>query len=111
MVQLEIAEVDEFTTIAARDIPRPFDFVRNRRRFWHQLPAVYQCCFLVCHAHSSLQPLHFHSRFVSFFLFLLGTSRLISCVSYQGIAFAMPTCSGLSRPKGGWRPPYPVRAG
>src|ERR1700691_4790079 len=89
MVQLEIAEVDEFTTIAARDIPRPFDFVGNCRRFWHQLPAVYQCCFLVCHAHSSLQPLHFCPLLVSCFLFSLRISRLKACVLSQGIAFAM----------------------
>ena len=60
VVQLEIAEIDEFATVAPRDIPRVFQFIGNRCRFRHQFPAIpaaYQCCFLIRHAHSSSQPL------------------------------------------------------
>src|SRR5208282_3590199 len=59
VVQLEIGQVDEFATVAPRDIPRAFQFVGNRRRFRRQLPAIAAAdryCFLVCHAYSSLQP-------------------------------------------------------
>ena len=40
VVQLEIAQIDEFATIAPRDIPRAFQFVGNGRRFRRQLPAI-----------------------------------------------------------------------
>ena len=58
MVELEVAQVDEFATVAARDIPRAFQFVGSRHRFRHQFPAIpaHQHCFLIRHAHSSLQP-------------------------------------------------------
>ena len=54
VVQLEIAQIDEFAAIAPRDVPRACQFVGNRCRFRHQLPAirtaVYHYCFLVRHA-------------------------------------------------------------
>ena len=60
VVQLEIAQIDEFATVAPRNIPRAFQFVGNCRRFRHQLAAVYaayQYCLLIRHSHSSLQSL------------------------------------------------------
>jgi hypothetical protein len=40
VVQLEVAQIDEFATITPRDIPRALEFVGNRRRFRHQFPAI-----------------------------------------------------------------------
>ena len=59
-MQLEVAQVDEFATVAPCNIARPFEFIRNRCRFRHQFPAVRprnHCSLLIRHCHSSLQPL------------------------------------------------------
>ncbi len=64
VVQLEVAEIDELATIAARNVARALQFVGNRRRrFRHQLAAIHHRCLFVRHCHVQFT---FRSRFQSF---------------------------------------------